>query len=71
MSIEITPFDAAEYLTDEETIAAYLNAAMEDPEPTVLLMALKDIANARGRLARACDPAGGAGESSIQPPELP
>lgn len=42
------PFDAADYLDDEETIALYLNAALEDPNPDVLLAAIRDVARARG-----------------------
>ena len=30
---KFAPFDAADYLTDEETIAEYLSAALEDPDP--------------------------------------
>lgn len=45
---KITPFDAANYLDDEETIALYLNAALEDPNPEVLLAAIRDVARARG-----------------------
>ncbi len=45
---QVTPFDAADYLDDEETIALYLNAALEDPNPDVLLAAIRDVARARG-----------------------
>lgn len=41
-------FDAAEYLDSEATIAEYLNAALEDGDPDVLLRAIADIAKARG-----------------------
>lgn len=54
--IERTPeFDAADYLDNEETIAEFLTASMEDPNPDVFLMALRDVAKARGmaELARA------------------
>ena len=49
-----TPFDAADYLDDEETIAEYLTAALEDPEPGLFLVAVKNVARARGmtQLAR-------------------
>ena len=49
------PFDAADYLTDEETIAEYLSAALEDPDPDLFLIAVRDVARARGmtQLARA------------------
>ena len=48
MAIKTAPFDAADYLTDEDTIAEYLSAALEDPNPDVLLAAIKDVARARG-----------------------
>ena len=41
------PFDAADYLDDEETIAEYLTAALEDPNPDVFLTAVRDVARAR------------------------
>lgn len=44
----ISKFDAADYLTDEETIAEYLTAALEDPNPEVFLLAVRDVARARG-----------------------
>ena len=49
-----TPFDAADYLDDEETIAEYLTAALEDDNPEMFLVAVKDVARARGmaQLAR-------------------
>ncbi len=43
-----TPFDAADYLNDEETITEYLNAALEDENPNLFLVAIKDVARARG-----------------------
>lgn len=51
---KIKPFDAADYLDNEEVIAEYLNAALEDPNPDVFLMAVSDVAKARGmsRLAK-------------------
>jgi probable addiction module antidote protein len=47
-------FDVAEFLEDEETIAEYLNIALEDPNPEMLLLAVRNIARARGmtQLAR-------------------
>jgi probable addiction module antidote protein len=52
---EFAPFDAADYLTDEESIAEYLSAALEDPDPDLFLVAVRDVARARGmtQLARA------------------
>jgi len=55
MKIETAPFDAADYLDDEETIAEYLTAALEDPNPDILLMAVRDIARARGMAQLAKD----------------
>jgi len=47
-------FDVAEFLEDEQTIAEYLNMALEDPNPEMLLLAVRNIARARGmtQLAR-------------------
>ena len=45
---KFTPFDAADYLDDEETIAAYLSEALEDPDPDTFLMAVRTVARARG-----------------------
>jgi probable addiction module antidote protein len=42
------PYDPAQYLRTEEEIAAYLNAALEEGEPTLFLVALRNIARARG-----------------------
>ena len=48
------PFDAADYLESEEVIAEYLSAALEDENPDVFLVAVADVAKARGmtQLAR-------------------
>ena len=43
-----TAFDAADYLKDEEVIAEYLTAALEDSNPEVFLLAVRDVARARG-----------------------
>lgn len=42
------PFNAADYLESDETIAAYLTDALEDPNPDVFLAAIRDVACARG-----------------------
>ncbi|MCC8164605.1 MAG: putative addiction module antidote protein [Planctomycetes bacterium] len=44
----IREFDASRYLDDEETIAEYLAASLEDPDPNAFLTALGDVAKARG-----------------------
>lgn len=41
-------YDAAEYLETPEDMAAYLEAALEDGEPAVIVQALGAIARARG-----------------------
>ena len=48
------PWDAANYLTTREDMAAYLEAALEDGDVAVISAALGDIARSRGmtRLAR-------------------
>ena len=50
----LSKFDAADYLDNEEVIAAYISEALEDPNPDVFLAAVADVAKARGmsRLAR-------------------
>lgn len=45
---QFTQFDAADYLDNETTIAAYLTAALEDPDPDAFLVAVKTVARARG-----------------------
>ncbi len=52
---KFTPFDAADYLDNDETIAAYLTAALEDEDPNIFLVAVKDVARARGMTQLAKD----------------
>jgi probable addiction module antidote protein len=42
------PFEAARYLTDDDAVAEYLNAVLETGNLDHLLLALGDIARARG-----------------------
>ncbi len=58
-----TPFDAADYLDNEVTIAAYLTGALEDPEPDAFLMAVRTVARARGTTQLAKD--SGLGRESL------
>lgn len=53
----LAPFDAADYLTDDATIAEFLNAALEDGDPDVFLQAVRTAARAHGmsQLARDAD----------------
>jgi len=46
--LSIAPFDASDYLDNEETIAEYLSAALENPDPDAFLIAVRDVAKARG-----------------------
>lgn len=55
MTIKTKTFDVAEFLEDEETIAEYLNMALEDPNPEMLLLAVKNIARAKGMTQLAQD----------------
>ena len=55
--ITVTRFDAANYLDNEEMIAEYLAAALEDSNPDVFLSALGDVAKARGMAKIAKDAA--------------
>lgn len=44
----LVPFDAAKYLSDDEAIAEYMNAVLEAEDLDLLLLALGDVARARG-----------------------
>jgi probable addiction module antidote protein len=57
------PFDPADYLDNDEVIAEYLSAAVEDPDPNVFLAALGDVAKARGMAQIAKD--AGLGRESL------
>lgn len=50
-------FDASEFLDSEEVIAEYLAAAIEDGNPDVFIVALGDVAKARG-MARIAEESG-------------
>ena len=52
---ELTKYDTVEYLTSEEMIAAYLNAAIEEGDMDILLSAILDAAKARGIMQLAQD----------------
>jgi len=63
MAIKTLPFDAAEYLTDEESIANFLNASAQMGDPAVLLNALGTVARARSMTKLADD--SGLGRESL------
>lgn len=48
-------FDAADYLKDDETIAEYITAALNDPNPDVFLATVRDAAHAKGMAQLAKD----------------
>ena len=52
MAIKTQPYDAADFLTDEETISAYLTEALEGDDPRYFAKALGAIARARGGMAQ-------------------
>lgn len=60
---KLVPFDAAKYLTDDEAVAEYMNAVLEAEDPDLLLLALGDVARARGMAQVAKD--AGLGRESL------
>ncbi len=52
MKIKTKPYDAAEFLTDPETIAAYLTEALDSDDPRYIAKALGAVARARGGMAQ-------------------
>lgn len=51
----LSAFDASDYLDNEKVIAEYLNAALEDDNPSVFLQAVADVAKSRGMAKLAKD----------------
>jgi probable addiction module antidote protein len=49
--LKVKPFDTSAFLDDEEVIAEYLTAALEDANPDVFLAAVGQVAKARGMSA--------------------
>ncbi len=48
---KLKSFDASAFLDDDEVIAEYLTAALEDSNPDVFLVAVGQVAKARGMSA--------------------
>jgi probable addiction module antidote protein len=48
MTAEYALFDVSDHLDNEEVIAEYLTAAAEDENPDVMLLAIANVAKARG-----------------------
>jgi probable addiction module antidote protein len=44
----LIPFDAARYLDSDEAIAEYMSVVLEANDPDLLLLALSDVARAKG-----------------------
>jgi probable addiction module antidote protein len=52
MALHTEPFDVADYLTDEETISAYLTEVLESDDPRYIAKALGAVARARNRMTQ-------------------
>jgi probable addiction module antidote protein len=49
--VRVSEFDPSAFLDDEQVVAEYLTAALEDPNPDVFLAAVGHVAKARGMSA--------------------
>jgi probable addiction module antidote protein len=47
-SMKLVAFDAARYLDSDEAVAEYMSAVLEANDPDLLLLALGDVARAKG-----------------------
>lgn len=63
--LKLVAFDAARYLDDDEAIAQYMTAVLETHDSDLLLLALSDVARAKGMTQVAKD-AGLVGKASIK-----
>ena len=61
--LKLVAFDAAKYLNDDEAIAEYMTAVLEVNDPDLLLLALSDVARAKGMAQVAKD--AGLGRESL------
>ena len=61
--LKLVAFDAARYLDDDEAIAEYMTAVLESNDPDLLLVALSDVARAKGMAQVAKD--AGLGRESL------
>jgi probable addiction module antidote protein len=62
-TMKTAAFKTFDYLKTQKDIIAYLNVALEDGEPAVLLAALRNVAQARGGMAALAKSAGVSRES--------
>ena len=53
--VKVSDFDASAFLDNDEVIAEYLTAALEDANPDVFLAAIGNVAKAKGMSAIARD----------------
>lgn len=60
---KLVAFDAARYLDDDQAIAEYVTAVLEADDPALLLLALADVARAKGMAQVARD--AGLGRESL------
>jgi probable addiction module antidote protein len=61
--MNLVAFDAAKYLDDDEAVAEYMTAVLETHDPDLLLLALGDVARAKGMTQVARD--AGLGRESL------
>jgi probable addiction module antidote protein len=61
--MKTVPFKTSDHLTTRKDVVAYLNAALEDGEPAVLLEALRNVAQAKGGVGALAKAAGVSRES--------
>ena len=61
--LKLVSFDAARYLDNDEAIAEYMTAVLEANDPDLLLLALSDVARAKGMAQVAKD--AGLGRESL------
>jgi len=61
--LKLVAFDAAKYLNDDESIAEYMTAVLETNDADLLLLALSDVARAKGMAQVAKD--AGLGRESL------
>ncbi|MFO7641386.1 MAG: putative addiction module antidote protein [Candidatus Competibacteraceae bacterium] len=57
------PYSTADYLQSDAAIRAYLAAALDEGDPAVLALALREVAKARGGLAKVAQETGLSRES--------
>ena len=63
--LKLVAFDAARYLDDEAAVAEYMTAVLETNDPDLLLLALSDVARAKG-MAQVAKDAGLGPRESLQ-----